>query len=92
MSGGSRLKLLRERVQKQHGKIGVEAAMRLMDRPVAMQSNLHNALFVPQDGVVYVANATHDKPAAETDYVRFDLRALLSPKQIPQATFPAHDT
>ncbi|MCS7466817.1 hypothetical protein NZK35_09195 [Stieleria sp. ICT_E10.1] len=29
----------------------------LMSRPVAMQSNLHNVLFVPADQVMYVANA-----------------------------------
>ena len=45
ISAGSRLKLLRERVQAQHGKIDAEAALRLMDRPVAMSSNLHNVLF-----------------------------------------------
>ena len=48
-----------------------------MSRPVAMQSNLHNVLFVPQDSVLYVANADHKHPAAERPYVRFDLAALL---------------
>ena len=36
-----------------------------MSRPVAMNSNLHNVLFVPADGVFYVANASHKQPAAE---------------------------
>ncbi|MCA9145051.1 MAG: hypothetical protein KDB05_19785, partial [Planctomycetales bacterium] len=42
-----------------------------------MQSNLHNVLFVPADGVLYVANASHDKPAAERPYVRLELKELL---------------
>ncbi|MEW4490196.1 C45 family peptidase [Thalassoglobus sp. JC818] len=78
LSAGDRLEKLRERVISQHGKIDTTAAIHLMDRPVAMESNLHNALFVPVDGVLYVANADHDSPAAERPYVRLDLRELLS--------------
>ena len=48
-----------------------------MSRPVAMSSNLHNVLFVPQDGLLYVANASHTKPAAEMPYVKVDLYGLL---------------
>ncbi|MCA9107863.1 MAG: peptidase C45 acyl-coenzyme A:6-aminopenicillanic acid acyl-transferase, partial [Planctomycetales bacterium] len=50
----------------------------LMSRPVAMSSNLHNVLFCPEDGVMWVANASHDAPAAERPYVMVDLRALLA--------------
>ena len=77
LSAGSRLEKLRERVTRRHGQIDADVAKWLMSRPVAMQSNLHNVLFVPSDGVMYVANATHNQPAAERPYVRFDLRALL---------------
>ena len=42
-----------------------------------MQSNLHNVLFVPADGVMYVANADHKRPAADRNYVQIDLHALL---------------
>lgn len=77
LSAGSRLETLRSRVQKQHGKIDEQTALWLMSRPVAMQSNLHNALFVPAKGIVYVANATHDAPAAEQPYVLLDLNKLL---------------
>jgi hypothetical protein len=78
LSAGSRLEELRRRVKEKHGKIDVDAAMALMSRPVAMQSNLHNVLFVPADGVFYVANATHRKPAADTPYARINLRELLN--------------
>jgi hypothetical protein len=77
LSAGSRLEELRRRVQDKHGKIDVELGQWLMSRPVAMESNLHNVLFVPADGVLFVANASHTKPAAEMPYVKIDLRGLL---------------
>lgn len=77
LSAGSRLEELRNRVTTLHGKIDAPAAQWLMSRPVAMQSNLHNVLFVPADGVLYVANADHKLPAAERPYVRLDLNELL---------------
>ena len=56
-----------------------------MCRPVAMESNMHNVLFVPEDGLLYVANASHSKPAAEMPYTKLDLGALLQEieKQYP---------
>jgi hypothetical protein len=77
LSAGSRLEKLRQRVQDRHGEIDVEVAQWLMSRPVAMESNLHNVLFVPQDGILYVANADHSSPAAERPYVKLNLTALL---------------
>ncbi len=77
LSAGSRLEELRKRVTKLHGTIDAESAQSLMCRPVAMESNLHNVLFVPADGVLYVANADHKSPAAERPYVRLDLNELL---------------
>ncbi len=77
LSAGSRLEELRKRVTDNHGKIDAEMAMWLMSRPVAMTSNLHNVLFVPADGVFYVANASHNLPAAERPYVKFELNKLV---------------
>jgi hypothetical protein len=77
LSAGSRLEELRRRVLARHGAIDADTAMWLMSRPVAMESNLHNVLFVPADGIFYVANAGHGKPAAEMPAVRLDLNALL---------------
>lgn len=84
LSAGSRLQKLRERVLERHGEIDTEVAQWLMSRPVAMESNLHNVLFVPEDGLLYVAHADHRRPAAERPYVRLDLKALLS--SIPRET------
>ena len=78
LSAGSRLKLLRQRILEQHGKIDAAAAIRLMDRPVAMSSNLHNALMVPEDDEVWIAHAGADRPAATMRYVRYSLRPLLA--------------
>ena len=77
LSAGSRLEELRRRVTEKHGQIDSEVGQWLMSRPVAMSSNLHNVLFVPADGVLYVANASHDKPAAEMPYVKIDLKKML---------------
>ena len=77
LSAGSRLEELRTRVKKLHGGIDAPAAQSLMCRPVAMQSNLHNVLFVPEDGILYVANADHKLPAADRPYIRLDLNELL---------------
>lgn len=78
LSAGNRLATLRQRVTENHGKIDVEKAQWLMSRPVAMSSNLHNVLFVPEDGILYVANADHKRPAADRPYVKIDLRGLLA--------------
>lgn len=78
LSAGSRLEELRKRVTNLHGEIDASAAQSLMCRPVAMKSNLHNVLFVPEDGVLYVANASHSQPAAERPYVKLNLRELLA--------------
>jgi hypothetical protein len=77
LSAGDRLEKLRERVTERYGQVDASAAQWLMCRPVAMESNLHNVLFVPEDGVFYVANANHEQPAAERPYVKLDLHALL---------------
>lgn len=78
LSSGSRLKLLRKRVQEQYGKIDAQAAIRLMDRPVAMSSNLHNALFVPGESRFFVAHASHKQEAAKRPYVEYDLAEILT--------------
>jgi hypothetical protein len=38
---------------------------------------LHDVLFIPQDGVFYVANADHKHPAWERPYAKYDLNALI---------------
>ena len=81
LSAGDRLTCLRTRVEEAHGRLDTAGAEALMARPVAMKSNLHNVLFVPEQLVLHVALAGHGRPAAECPSVRLDFGALL--EQVP---------
>ena len=80
LSAGDRYKLLSERTKNGYGKIDEAAALDLMKRPVAMGSNLHNVLFVPEDQTYHVAHASTKgrQPAATQPYVKHDLKANLA--------------
>jgi len=78
ISGEDRLKALIEAVRGGFGKFDEAAAKKLMAAPVAARgSNLHNVLFVPQAGVLFVANARGRKDAFEETYYRYRLAELL---------------
>ncbi len=86
LSAGDRYDELARRIADGHGSFTAETAIRLMDRPVAMKSNLHNALFEPKSTRFWVANASADlQPAAERPYQSFQLTELLSRKPDPAA-------
>lgn len=81
MSDGDRYNNLARLIAEGYGKFTQASAIRLMDAPVAMNSNLHNALMVPEDAVIYVANAHPDEsPAWKQKYYRFDIRSLIRQK------------
>ncbi len=85
MSAGRRYENLSRLVAEGYGRFTELSAIRLMDAPVAMGSNLHNALMVPQDGVIYVANADKQGDAAwKQKYYRFDIRRLMQDRPEPQ--------
>lgn len=87
LSAGDRYQELVRRTQAGHGEFTAESALRLMDRPVAMKSNLHNVLFEPKTTRFWIANATADKqPAAEQKYHAFRLSDLLG--RTPNPTAP----
>jgi hypothetical protein len=78
LSIGDRYAELVRRVRAGHGSFDAASALRLMDRPVAMKSNLHNALFETATTRLWVANASVDRqPAATQPYREFQLTALL---------------
>jgi isopenicillin-N N-acyltransferase like protein len=78
LSADQRYRELARRVREGHGRFEPTSALRLMDRPVAMQSNLHNVLFEPASTRFWVANAGPDgQPAAERKYHAFQLTRLL---------------
>ncbi|MFI5457819.1 MAG: C45 family autoproteolytic acyltransferase/hydrolase [Isosphaerales bacterium] len=79
LSAGDRYKELVRRVEQGLGKFDADSARRLMDRPVAMKSNLHSVLFETTTTRFWVANASIDgKPASEQPYHAFQLRELLT--------------
>lgn len=87
LSAGGRYQELVRRVKEGAGTFTAESALTLMDRPVAMGSNLHNVLFEPASTKFWVANAAPDRsPAAEQPYYAFQLTDLLSRK--PHADAP----
>ncbi|WP_337173187.1 C45 family peptidase [Paludisphaera sp.] len=86
LSVGDRYAELVRRVKEGAGGFEAESAIRLMDRPVAMKSNLHNVLFETDTGRFWVANADKQgNPAAEQPYHAFDLGALLAGRPDPSA-------
>ncbi len=88
LSAGDRYTELVRRIKEKHGAIDAEMARHLMDRPVAMKSNLHAVLFETTTGKLWVANATKDgQPAAEQPYHAFDFPALL--RHQPDLSAPA---
>ena len=48
ISGPGRAEALSNRLQEHYGKIDVAAMIEIIKRPVAMRSNLHNAIFTPE--------------------------------------------
>jgi isopenicillin-N N-acyltransferase-like protein len=86
LSAGDRYEELARRVQKGIGGFDAESARHLMDRPVAMKSNLHSVLFETSTTRFWVANASKDgKPAALQPYHAFELRALLKHQPDPSS-------
>jgi len=86
LSAGDRYRKLAELIGAGVGKFTPESAIRLMDAPVAMKSNLHDVLMIPAEGVLYVANAAADgAPAWKQRYYRFDVRRLMASRPPPRA-------
>ena len=78
MSAGNRYQELVKRVKQNYGRIDQELALKLMNRPVAMKSNLHNVLFAPERLTLWVAHATNptkdpNYQAYNQPYVRFEM-------------------
>jgi isopenicillin-N N-acyltransferase like protein len=86
LSAGDRYQELAKRVKAGHGTFDAESARHLMDRPVAMKSNLHSVLFETTSTKFWVANAsTSGEPAANQPYHAFQLSELLTHKADPAA-------
>jgi dienelactone hydrolase len=77
ISGDSRAKVLSDRLQQHYGKIDVPTLIDIIKRPVAMNSNLHDAIFRPESLEMWCADAGRDTVACDEPYARFDLVELL---------------
>jgi hypothetical protein len=78
MSGGGRAKALSERLQQNFGTITPEVMIEIIKRPVAMKSNLHNAVFMPETLDLWFADAGKTTPACDEPYTRVNLKAVLA--------------
>ena len=79
ISAGSRAEELSKRLHENFGKIDADLLIEIIKRPVAMKSNLHNAIFVPEDREIRVSDAGSDfnvTPACDMPYHTFRLDEL----------------
>lgn len=77
VSGPDRAKVLAERVEKAFGRIDAAAMIEIIKRPVAMNSNLHDAIFSAETLEMWCADAGRRTPACDEPYARFQLDELL---------------
>jgi hypothetical protein len=77
MSSGERYDSLSEQVRNAYSSINEEAAIQLMNSPVAMESNLHSVLFMPETLTFRVANASPLGPAFKNPFYTYTLDELI---------------
>lgn len=77
MSAGGRAKALSERLHQNFGKITPELMIEIIKRPVAMKSNLHNAVFSPETLDLWFADAGKKTPACDEPYTKVNLKAIV---------------
>ncbi len=77
ISAGSRAEALYERLKNARGRLDVESFMEIIKRPVAMNSNLHDAIFAPETLDVWRAEAGAATPACDEPYYHINLREAL---------------
>jgi hypothetical protein len=86
LSVGDRYEELVRRVKAGHGTFDAQSARALMDRPVAMKSNLHSVLFETRSTRLWVAHASIDgAPAVTQPYHAYQLTELLTHHADPTA-------
>ena len=78
ISGDHRAQVLSERVRRDFGHIDAARLMEIIKRPVAMNSNLHDAVFAPETLDFWVADAGCKTAACDEPYAHFNLKELLA--------------
>jgi dienelactone hydrolase len=77
VSGPDRAKVLSRRLQEHYGKIDAAQLVEIIKRPVAMNSNLHDAILSPETLDLWIADAGRSTPACDEPYAHFNLQELL---------------
>jgi hypothetical protein len=77
-SSGGRARALSQRLGAQLGQITPESMIEIIKRPVAMRSNLHNAIFMPETREMWFADAGRKTPACDEPYTRVNLNDVLA--------------
>ncbi len=73
VSAGTRATALFERLRDNFGNIDVEKLQEIIRRPVAMNSNLHDAIFAPETLDLWHAEAGKKTPACDEPYLHINL-------------------
>lgn len=76
LSAGDRYKELVKRIREHYGTIDVAELLEIIKRPVAMKSNLHNAVFAPEHLRLWVNNASRSGPACNEPAVKHEWSEL----------------
>ena len=68
---------LSQRLQEYYGRIDAQAMIEIIKRPVAMTSNLHDAVFTPETLDMWCADAGKHTPACDEPYAHVNLGELI---------------
>lgn len=77
ISGPGRAEELSRRLLDNYGRIDVPMMIEIIKRPVAMDSNLHDAIFTPETLEMWAADAGRHTVACDEPYARFNLGELV---------------
>ncbi|MFH1267052.1 MAG: C45 family peptidase [Planctomycetota bacterium] len=77
ISGPGRAEALSDRLRQHYGKIDVATMIEIIKRPVAMTSNLHNAVFAPETLDMWFADAGRQTIACDEPYAHANLAELV---------------
>jgi isopenicillin-N N-acyltransferase like protein len=78
ISAKNRAESISKRLKKHYGKIDAKLMIDIIKRPVAMKSNLHNAVFLPQQLTMYFSDAGEKTIACNEPYFKVNLNDLIS--------------
>ncbi|MGL6227543.1 MAG: C45 family autoproteolytic acyltransferase/hydrolase [Thermoguttaceae bacterium] len=85
MSAGDRAELLSKRLHEAFGKIDAEKMIEIIDAPVSMKSNLHNAVMCPNTLDIWYADAGDGTQSCKEPYAHFNLNDLLKEYETAKA-------